>query len=125
MGGKDFAFIELTDGSGSGTLQLVVDSSMPGFDLVSKANVGTSFKAKGKLVRSPAKGQPFDLQICHPDTHAIRIIGDCPGDTYPLAKKKHTNEFLREIAHLRPRTKLISAVTRVRNNLSYATHKFF
>ena len=61
MGGKDFAFIELTDGSGAGTLQLVVDSSMPGFDLVAKSTVGTSFKAKGKLIRSPAKGQPFDL----------------------------------------------------------------
>lgn len=53
------------------------------------------------------------------------MIGDCPGDTYPLAKKKHSTEFLREIAHLRPRTKLISAITRVRNNLAYATHKFF
>ena len=53
------------------------------------------------------------------------MIGDCPGESYPLAKKKHSVEFLRDIAHLRPRTKLISAVTRVRNNLAYATHRFF
>jgi asparaginyl-tRNA synthetase len=56
MGGKDFAFIELTDGSGSNTLQVVVDSSMPNFDKVSKTTVGASFKVKGKLIRSPAKG---------------------------------------------------------------------
>lgn len=126
MGGKDFAFIELTDGSGAGTLQIVVDSSMPDFDKIAKATVGTSFKAKGKLIRSPAKGQPFEMQICEPSAgHAIRVLGECPGETYPLAKKRHTNEYLRDIAHLRPRTKLISAVARVRNNLSYATHKFF
>lgn len=63
--------------------------------------------------------------MCQPDTHACKVIGECPGDTYPLAKKRHTNEYLREIAHLRPRTKLISAVTRIRNNLAYATHRFF
>ncbi len=53
------------------------------------------------------------------------MIGECPGDEFPLAKKKHSVEYLRDIAHLRPRTKLISAVTRIRNNLSYATHRFF
>jgi asparaginyl-tRNA synthetase len=71
MGGKDFAFIELTDGSGSATLQVVVDSSMPNFTQVSKANVGTSFKIKGKLIRSPAKGQLVELQVCHPESHAV------------------------------------------------------
>ncbi len=98
---------------------------MANFAEVSKATVGTSFKIKGKLIKSPAKGQLFELQVCHADTHACKIIGDCPGDSYPLAKKKHSVEFLRDIAHLRPRTKLISAVTRIRNNLAYATHKFF
>ena len=125
MGGKDFCFIELTDGSGAATLQVVVDSSMPNFAQVSHATVGTSFKIKGKLIKSPAKGQLVELQVCQADTHAVKIIGDCPGDSYPLAKKKHTVEYLRDIAHLRPRTKLISAVTRIRNNLAYATHKFF
>ena len=63
--------------------------------------------------------------MCHAETHACKVIGECPGDSYPLAKKRHTVEFLRDIAHLRPRTKLISAVTRIRNNLAYATHRFF
>lgn len=61
MGGKDFAFIELTDGSGAGTLQVVVDSTMPNFAQIAKATVGTSFKIKGKLIRSPAKGQHVEL----------------------------------------------------------------
>lgn len=125
MGGKDFAFIALNDGSCSQNVQLVVDGKMPNFDEVSKCTTGCSFKAKGKLVKSPAAGQPFDLQINDPENHSIKIVGKCPGDSYPLAKKKQTTEYLREIAHLRPRTNLISAVSRVRNNLSYATHKFF
>ena len=61
MGGKDFAFIELNDGSGSSSLQVVVDSSMPTFQDVASANVGSSFKIKGKLIKSPAKGQVFEL----------------------------------------------------------------
>jgi asparaginyl-tRNA synthetase len=98
---------------------------MPNFDKVAKTTTGASFKMKGKLIRSPAKGQLVELQVCCPERHAVKIIGDCPGESYPLAKKKHSVEFLRDIAHLRPRTKLISAVTRVRNNLAYATHRFF
>lgn len=98
---------------------------MPNFAQVFKSTVGMSFKIKGKLIKSPAKGQNVELQVCHPESHAIKIIGDCPGDSYPLAKKRHTVEYLRDIAHLRPRTKLISAVTRIRNNLAYATHRFF
>ena len=125
MGGKDFAFIELTDGSGPNTLQVVVDSSMPNFEEVAKCKVGTSFKCKGKLIKSPAKGQLVELQVCSAERHAVKIIGECSGADFPLAKKKHSVEYLRDIAHLRPRTKLISAVTRVRNNLAYATHRFF
>jgi asparaginyl-tRNA synthetase len=125
MGGKDFAFIELTDGSGSGTLQCVIDSTMPNFAQVAKCTTGASFKMKGKLIKSPAKGQLVELQVCHAESHAIKVIGECPGESYVLAKKKHTVEYLRDIAHLRPRTKLISGVTRVRNNLAYATHRFF
>jgi asparaginyl-tRNA synthetase len=125
MGGKDFAFIELTDGTCSTTLQVVVDSSMPNFDEVAISKVGASYKFKGKLIKSPAKGQLFELQVCHPEKHACQVIGQCDGATYPLPTKRHTNEYLREHANLRPRTKLISSVTRVRNNLAYATHKFF
>lgn len=125
MSGNHFCFVELTDGSGSSTLQCVVDATMPNFAEVIKCTTGASFKIKGKLIRSPAKGQLVELQVCCPTAHAIKVIGECPGDEFPLAKKKHSVEFLRDIAHLRPRTKLISAVTRIRNNLSYATHRFF
>ena len=65
------------------------------------------------------------MQVCSPEKHEIKIIGRCDPETYPLPTKKHTQEYLRTVAHLRPRTKLISAVTRIRNNLAYATHKFF
>jgi len=125
MGGKDFAFIELNDGSSPVGLQCVVDSTMPNFAAISKATTGASFKMVGKLIRSPAKGQLVELQVCSPKDHYIKLIGECPGDSFPLAKKKHSNEYLRDIAHLRCRTKLISAVARIRNNLAYATHRFF
>lgn len=125
--GKDFCFIELNDGSSQSVLQVVVDSSMPNFADIVKQSTGASFKMVGKLIRSPAKGQLVELQVCSPEVHNIKVVGECPGDSYPFAKtkKKHSNEFLREQAHLRSRTRLISAVMRVRNNLAYATHKFF
>jgi asparaginyl-tRNA synthetase len=88
--------------------------------------VGTSVQFKGTLIKSPAKGQLFELQVSRADRgHFAKILGHCDAGKYPLAKKKHTNEFLREIAHLRPRTNLFGAMTRVRNNLAYATHQFF
>jgi len=125
MGGKDFAFIELNDGSSMNSIQVVVDSSMPNFAEIAATRVGASFRAKGKLIPSMGKDQKFELQVCSPDAHEIKVVGKCDGDTYPLPPKRHTVEYLRTIAHLRPRTKLISGVTRVRNNLAYATHKFF
>jgi hypothetical protein len=70
MGGKDFAFVELTDGSCSSTLQVVVDSSMPNFDDIAASKVGASYKFKGKLIKSPAKGQLFELQVCSPERHS-------------------------------------------------------
>jgi len=82
MGGKDFCFIELNDGSCQSSLQVVVDSSMPNFAQVSKQATGASFKAVGKLIRSPAKGQLVELQVCCPEKHKIKVIGECPGDSY-------------------------------------------
>jgi asparaginyl-tRNA synthetase len=99
---------------------------MENFETILKANIGASFQVKGTLIKSPAKGQLFELQVSKPDRgHFIKILGNCDPKKYPLSKKKHTVEFLREKAHLRPRTNLIGAVTRVRNNLAYATHQFF
>jgi len=122
-GGKEFCFIEISDGSFIKGLQVVVTKEIEGFENICKANVGTSFKIKGTLIKSPAKGQLFELQVSRPDRgHFVQIIGGCDSGKYPLAKKRHTNEYLREIAHLRPRTNLIGAMSRVRNNLAYATH---
>ena len=98
---------------------------MPNFDEIAASKVGTSYKVKGKLIKSLGQNQKFELQVCSPENHEIKIIGKCDPGTYPLPTKQHTQEYLRTVAHLRPRTKLISAVTRVRNNLAYATHKFF
>jgi asparaginyl-tRNA synthetase len=103
-----------------------VSSEIEGYDEILKANVGTSFQIKGTLIKSPAKGQPFELSVCKKDRgHFVKILGQCDPGKYPLAKKRHTQEYLREIAHLRPRTNLIGAMSRVRNNLAYATHLFF
>ena len=98
---------------------------MPNFDEVSLTKTGASFKIRGKLVTSPAKGQAFELQVCSPEHHSAHVYGNCDAATYPLSGRGQTVEFLREKAHLRPRTRLVAAITRVRNNLSYATHKFF
>lgn len=124
--GKDFMFIELSDGSTQKNLQVVVDKCIPGFEEILKVNVATSMRFKGTLIKSPAKGQLFEMQLSQPDKHEAVIFGKCDPAKYPLGgKKRHTVEFLRENAHLRPRTNLIGAVARVRNNLAYATHVFF
>lgn len=82
MGGKDFCFIELNDGSGPVGLQCVVDSSLPNFAQIAKATTGASFKMVGKLIKSPAKGQLVELQVCSPEAHYCKVIGECPGDSY-------------------------------------------
>ena len=99
-------FVELNDGSCSNTLQVVVTNAMPEFPDISKSLTGASFKFKGKLIESPAKGQLFELQVCEPSVHSAKVIGHCDGKTYPIpkTKKKITNEKLRELAHLRSRT---------------------
>ena len=124
-GGANLFFITLNDGSCQNDLQIVVCGDIPNFDEVSHTKVGSSYKITGKLVRSPKDGQPFELQVCSKDVHSVKITGAADPAKYPLPVKKHTREFLRTQAHLRCRTKLISAVMRVRNNLAYATHKFF
>lgn len=125
LGGDSLFFIELNDGSCQSSIQVVVQGDIPNFAELSVAKVGSSFKATGKLIRSPKEGQPFELSVCSKDVHSCTLVGIAPAKEYPLPIKKHTREFLREQAHLRCRTKLISSVMRVRNNLAYATHKFF
>ena len=116
---KDFGFIEINDGSYFKNVQIVFEKDLVNFDDVKKLNVGSSIIAKGLFVETPNAKQTFELKA-----KEIVIEGEsCP--EYPLQKKRHSFEFLRTIAHLRPRTNTYSAVFRVRSILAYAIHKFF
>ncbi len=116
---KNFAFIELNDGSCFKNLQVVYGGELANFNAVAKFPLGTSLKVSGTLVSSPAAGQPFELKAT-----AIEVIGLSALD-YPLQKKRHSFEFLRTIPHLRPRTNTFMAVFRVRSLVAQAIHRFF
>src|SRR5256714_8654071 len=116
------SFVHLSDGSSFHPVQVVAPNTLPNYaDEVVKLTTGCAVEATGTIVPSPAKGQPFEMQAS-----AIKVIGwvDDP-DTYPIQPKPHTMEFLREVAHLRPRTNVIGAATRVRHTLAQAIHRFF
>src|SRR6201994_1871986 len=116
------SFVHLSDGSAFHPLQVVAPNTLPNYtDEIQKLTAGCAVEATGTIVPSPAKGQPFEMQA-----DVIKVIGwvDDP-DTYPIQPKPHTLEFLREVAHLRPRTNVISAATRVRHSLAKAVHRFF
>lgn len=117
-----FSFIALHDGSCFQVLQVVAANTLPNYqNEILRVNAGCSIEVSGELVASPSKGQPVELRA-----DQITIIGwvDDP-DTYPITPKYHTLEYLREFAHLRPRTNVIGAVTRVRDCLAFAVHRFF
>lgn len=116
---KTFGFIELNDGSCLQNLQIVFDDTLPNFGEIAKLNVGSSLVVRGNLVETPQAKQPFEIKAT-----SIEIEGASTPE-YPLQKKRHSFEFLRTIAHLRPRTNTFSAVFRVRSLLAYAIHKFF
>ncbi len=114
--------MQVSDGSCFHPVQVVAPNTLPNYtDEVLKLSAGCAVEAKGTIVPSPAKGQPFEMQA-----NAINVIGwvDDP-ETYPIQPKPHTLEFLREVAHLRPRTNVIGAATRVRHTLAQAIHRFF
>src|SRR6201987_2770945 len=116
------SFVHLSDGSSFHPVQVVAPNTLPNYsDEVLKLTTGCAVEATGMIVPSPAKGQPFEMQAS-----AINVIGwvDDP-DTYPIQPKPHTMEFLREVAHLRPRTNVIGAGTRVGHTLASAIHRFF
>lgn len=118
---KTFAFIELNDGSTFSNFQIVVDAKLPDFDqIIGKLSTGVSLSVSGKIVESPGGKQQVEMQASE-----VQILGSCDPESYPLQKKKHSFEFLRTIAHLRPRTNTIGAVARIRNALAFATHRFF
>jgi asparaginyl-tRNA synthetase len=116
-----FSFLELNDGSSFGNVQIVADGSLPNYESeVKKLHVGCSVAVTGEVRASPAKGQATEVFA-----HKIEVIGWADPETYALQKKQHSFEFLRTIAHLRPRTNTFGAVARVRNCVSRSIHDFF
>jgi asparaginyl-tRNA synthetase len=116
---KNFGFIEINDGSFFKNLQVVFDDSLNNFKEIAHLNVGSSIRVKGRVVETPQAKQPYEIKAT-----AIDMEGSSLPE-YPLQKKRHTLEYLRTIAHLRPRTNTFLAVFRVRSVLAYAIHKFF
>src|SRR4249919_1614304 len=116
------SFVHLSDGSGFHPVQVVAPNTLPNYaSEISRLTAGCAVEATGMIVPSPAKGQPFEMQAS-----TVRVVGwvDDP-DSYPIQPKPHTFEFLREVAHLRPRTNVIGAVTRVRHTVAQSIHRFF
>ena len=114
-----FGFLNVNDGSFFESLQVVYENSLNNFDDISKIRVGASVEVKGVLVLTPDMPQPFEVKAT-----AVRMLGDSP-ENYPIQPKRHTREFLRTVAHLRPRTNLFSAVFRVRSVAAMAIHSYF
>lgn len=118
---KTFSFVEVNDGSTLTNFQLVIDVNFPNYQKVmEQMSTGVSVAATGKIVESPGEKQALEMHVT-----SIDVLGACDPETYPLQKKRHSFEFLRTIAHLRPRTNTLGAVARVRNALAFATHRFF
>ncbi len=118
---KTFTFIEVNDGSSMAGLQVVVNEAIEGYaQSIKRINTGASVEIEGKLVPSPGKGQRLEMQAI-----ALVVHGEADPETYPLQKKRHSFEFLRDIGHLRSRTNTLSAVFRVRNACAAAVHQFF
>ncbi|MCA9064162.1 MAG: asparagine--tRNA ligase, partial [Planctomycetaceae bacterium] len=116
-----FSFVELNDGSCMKNLQIVVDSAIPDYEQAMKdVTTGASVEVQGSVVDSPGKGQRIEVHAT-----SLKVIGAADPATFPLQKKGHSFEFLREIAHLRPRTNTFGAVARVRNCISWSIHNFF
>ena len=117
---KNVNFIALNDGSTILNIQLVIDSNTPAFEICQNISTGACIRAEGTLVASQGKGQSVEIQCS-----SVVIYGTADPEKYPLQKKGHTLEFLREIAHLRPRTNTFGAVLRMRHQMAFAIHQFF
>ena len=118
---KEFAFIEVNDGSFLANLQVILNPDLPDYETILKQlNTGASVEVTGVLVPSPGKGQRIELKAS-----SVKVYGEADPATYPLQKKRHSFEFLRTIGHLRSRTNTLSAVFRVRNACANAIHEFF
>lgn len=116
---KAFSFLEVNDGSSLRGIQVIADAGLPDYAHIQRAHTGASIEVRGKLVASKGQGQQWEVVA-----ESFVVLGEADA-TYPLQKKGHTLEFLREIAHLRPRSNLFGAVFRVRSRLAFAIHEFF
>ena len=114
-----FGFLSVNDGSTLTNLQIIYDASLSNFEEISKFRVGVSVMAEGNIVLTPTMKQPLELHAT-----SVTLLGDCP-ENYPIQPKRHTREFLREVAHLRPRTNLFNAVFRIRSVAAMAIHSYF
>ncbi|MDL2285206.1 asparagine--tRNA ligase [Desulfovibrio sp. OttesenSCG-928-F07] len=117
---KGFSFLELNDGSCLANLQVIIDETSPAYANIENAVNGAAVKVNGELVASPGKGQKWELRAA-----ALTVSGGADQEAYPLQKKRHSDEFLRSIAHLRVRTNKFGAVFRIRSEAAFAVHSFF
>ncbi|MGE4538208.1 MAG: asparagine--tRNA ligase [Desulfovibrio sp.] len=117
---KGFSFLEINDGSCLTNLQVIVDAGVHGADVLKDLGTGAAVAVTGELVPSPGKGQRFELRAT-----GLELLGAADPEAYPLQKKRHSDEFLRTIAHLRPRTNKYGAMLRLRSALGQAVHAFF
>mgnify|MGYP000645407173 CR=1 FL=1 len=113
-------FISLNDGSTFQSIQCVVDYENTDHEILNNINSGASIKITGVLIESQGKGQKIEIKV-----EKIEILGKCDPEDYPIQPKKHSLEFLREIAHLRPRTTTFGAIFRIRHAMTFAVHQFF
>ena len=116
---KEYGFIDFSDGTYFKHVQLVYDDELQSFEEIQKYHIGSAITVTGKVIKSVGKGQDFEIKVKN-----IKLEGDCPED-YPMQPKRHSNEFLREQAYLRPRVNLFQAVFRIRSIAAYAIHKYF
>lgn len=114
------SFVQISDGSTLKDLQIVIEQSSPHYALVELLNTGCSVSVIGELTESQGRGQRYEVKA-----REVQLLGPADPEEYPLQKKRHTLEFLREIAHLRPRTNTFGAMARVRSGMAYAIHRFF
>jgi asparaginyl-tRNA synthetase len=117
---KGFSFLEINDGSCLANIQAIVDESAPAFAVIDRATTGAAVSVTGELVESPGKGQQWELRA-----REMTVYGAADPETYPLQKKRHSDEFLRSIAHLRPRTNKYSAMLRIRAEAAFGVHEFY
>ena len=117
---KDFSFLEVNDGSCLQNIQIIVDTSSPACKALATASTGASVRIEGALVASPGKGQKWEVRA-----EKLLVLGEADPETFPLQKKRHSDEFLRTIAHLRPRTNKFGAMFRIRSEASFAIDEYF